>query len=175
MCPQLQPCLVLAGSGAVWWMWQYASVASLVNRLFDSSSELQITSIQIKMIALQQRHGSILCMCYFQGAIVLWCSELPQLSATTLPEGLNFSPCSSFTLFVTLKSPLWWSQDPLTNQGGLKTGSTRTLCSVCTFCTHIFFLTIVVLIYNSFCRQYCLCQFGNFSQRFTPLLMSQRL
>lgn len=62
------------------------------------------------MIALQQRHGSILCMCYFQGAIVeqlsfgaLSCLQLP----VTTPQVLNFSSYSSPTLFVTLKSPLW--------------------------------------------------------------------
>lgn len=118
------------------------------------------------MIALQQRHGSILCMCYFQGAVVeavCRCSELPS-SACQHSPGLHFFPYSAPTLFVTLKSLLWLSQGPLTNQGELKTGSTRALSGLCKihFFTQIFFLTTVVLIHYSFCRQYFLCQFGIF-------------
>lgn len=175
MCPRPQPCLMLAGSCTMWWMQQNASVASLVNRLFNSSSELQITSIQLKHDSPSAKAWLHPLHMLFPGSSCGGCLLMHWAACHNSP-GLHFSPCSSPALFVTLKSLLVVAGSPYLSRRAedWHYQSALILCKICFLCSD-FFKPIVVLIYNSFYRQYFLCQFDNFSQRFTSLLLFQLL
>jgi len=173
--PAVQACLVLMGGCAMQWMRAVSSAASLVNRLFQFSSELHITLIQIKRDSSSAKAQLRPLHVLFPGSSCGGC-----LSAQQAPFSCQSAlPMSSFLyLFLshTLCNPNnFLSSDhrvPSEIKEGLGLplpGDPPIYVKYFLYSEFFFFLTSVVFMHNSLCGDYFLCQFGNYSQRLTLL------